>query len=191
MYMATKDPRSPRTPRKFRWTRAHLTRLPDDGNRYEVLDGELLVTPQAAGWHQEIAVRLIVALHPYCLAHGAGSTLGPGAVVFGKNELQPDVLVVPGKIRPASMRTWTDFPNPTLVIEITSPGSERHDLIKKRDAYLHIGIPEYWVVDVVKRHVLVFHPGSDASVVVTDTLHWKPVTHAPALEIDVRALLED
>jgi Uma2 family endonuclease len=191
MYMATKDPRSPRTPRKIRWTRAHLASLPDDGNRYEVLDGQLLVTPQARFRHQRIALRLSTAVERYCEAHGVGVVVGPGAVVFDNNELQPDLQVIPGPGPAALDPEWTDLPLPILVVEVLSSGSRRHDLVTKREAYLRIGIPEYWVVDVVKRHVLVCRPGSDASVVVTDTLRWKPVPHAPALAIDVRALLED
>lgn len=190
MYMATEIPRTQRAPRKFRWTRAHLTRLPDDGNRYEVLDGELLVTPQARPGHQEIAVRLIMALRPYCGAHQLGTALGPGAVVFDDNELQPDVIVVPLKVGPSN-NTWVGLPIPRLVVEVLSPGSERHDLVKKRDAYLRIGIPEYWVVDLDRLRVLVFRTGSDEPHAVTDTVRWQPVPDAPALEINITALLNE
>jgi Uma2 family endonuclease len=101
------------------WTRADLARLPDDGNRYEVLDGELLVTPQASVSHQRIAIELSMALEQYCARHSIGFVVGPGAVPFGKNELQPDVQVIPGPPPPAKTK-WTALPLPLLVVEILS-----------------------------------------------------------------------
>ncbi len=73
MHMAT------RSPRTRRWTRADLERLPDDGNRYEVLNGNLFVTPQAAFDHQDIAGALLVALRTYCAQHEIGIVVGPGS----------------------------------------------------------------------------------------------------------------
>src|SRR6185369_2826864 len=97
MVMAS-TPRAPRSPRRTParprirpWTRADLARLPDDGNRYEVLDGALLVTPQASLPHQRVAFRLAVAIDAYTARHGVAHVVGPGAVPFGANELQPDV----------------------------------------------------------------------------------------------------
>jgi Uma2 family endonuclease len=72
-----------------RWTRADLQDLPDDGNRYEVLDGALLVTPMASFDHQYVVSRLFGALTAYCEEHRLGRVVTPGAVVFGGNELQP------------------------------------------------------------------------------------------------------
>jgi Uma2 family endonuclease len=190
MYMATKAAQSPRKPRPFRWTRAHLTRLPDDGNRYEVLDGALLVTPQAGPPHQVIAARLTIEFGNYFEAAGRGLVVGPGAVVFEGNELQPDVLLIPVLDRNTTAARWEDFPLPMLVIEVLSPGSHRHDLVKKRDAYLRIGIPEYWVVDPDERCVLVFRPEPDshAPTRVTDSRRWQPWADVPPLEIGVKKL---
>ena len=183
MHMA---PRATRSPRTRAWTRADLARLPDDGNRYEVLDGALLVTPQAAFGHQEIATRLVVALSAYCTAHGIGVVVAPGAVPHDQSELQPDVQVIPG--RPPRGATWTSLPRPILVIEVLSDSTSRRDLGIKRDAYLRWGIPEYWAVDLEARRVHVFRPAGGEGEVVEHTLLWHPVpAHAP-FELRLAAL---
>lgn len=68
------------------WTRAELDRLPNDGNRYEVLDGVLFVTPQASRDHQRVATALVVLLGRYVDPLGTAYVVGPGAVPFGTNE---------------------------------------------------------------------------------------------------------
>lgn len=140
MQMATS---SPRKRRRFHWTRAHLERLPDDGNRYEVLEGELLVTPQAGMAHQRISAILAAKLDAYGQQHAIGVVFASGAVVFGENELLPDVQVIPMTEREARVGDWKTSPTSLLAIEIVSPGSERMDRGKKRAAYLGLGIGEY------------------------------------------------
>src|SRR5258708_4677710 len=111
--------------------RADLLRRPDDGNRYEVLDGKLLVTPQASYPHQAIAAELIARLRPYGVRHQIGAVVGPGAVIMGPNELQPDVQVIPGN--PANLSPkWERHPKPILVVEILSATTKRRDLVDKR-----------------------------------------------------------
>jgi Uma2 family endonuclease len=171
-----------------RWTRADLARLPDDGNRYEVLDGELLVTPQASVSHQRIATDLVVALAPYCARHFIGFVVGPGAVQFGKNELQADVQVIPGP-RPAAKTKWGDLPLPLLVVEILSESTSRRELGVKLEAYLRLGVPTYWVVDGEERQVTVCSPAPADSLVVTDVLRWQPRDGVAALEIPLTDLL--
>ena len=171
-----------------RWRRADLERLPNDGNRYEVLDGELFVTPQAATRHQRIAFLLMHLLEPWCAEHGVGYLVGPGAVVFGKNELQPDVQVIPGP-EVQGDESWEDCPPPILVVEVLSDSTARRDLGKKRDAYLRIDIPTYWIVDPKQRHVLVWTPASVEPIIVTDVLRWQPRTDLPALEIPLEKFL--
>jgi Uma2 family endonuclease len=171
-----------------RWTRDELERFPEDGNRYEVLDGELLVTPQAAPDHQVVAIRLATALYTYCSAFGVGLAVGPGAVVFGENELQPDIEVIPGdSYRPG--RKWSDFPPPILAVEVLSPaGAARgRDLDLKRKAYLRIGIPEYWVVDLYERCVHVWSAGREETI-VRDVLRWNPNPEVDTFEITANQL---
>ncbi len=174
-----------------RWTRADLARFPDDGNRYEVLDGELLVTPQAAPDHQGDAVELAFALGSYCRQRGIGAIASPGAVVFGKNELQPDLLVIPGIARAAGKK-WEELPLPVLVVEILSStwnSSRSRDLNVKRHAYLRLGIETYWVIDPPNRCVHVWTQGAKQEVVVTDVLRWQPNPEIAPFEITVGELI--
>jgi Uma2 family endonuclease len=168
------------------WTRADLERLPDDGNRYEVLDGVLLVTPQANVPHQRIGGDLFFELERYCRQHGVGKVFAPGAVPRGKSELQPDVMVVPGPIPPDTEK-WEQLRLALLVVEVLSESTRGRDLGVKRDAYLRWRIPEYWVVDRHARTVTVVRPDAEDAV-VSDVLHWQPRAELPPLQIDLSAL---
>lgn len=181
--------RAPRLHRVRPWTRADLARLPDDGNRYEVLDGALLVTPQAAFSHQEVATRVLMALRAYCAHHGVGIVVGPGAIPHGASELQPDVQVVAGA--PALRSQWSELSTPLLVVEVLSDSTRRRDLGIKRDAYIAWGIPEYWVVDLDERSVRVWRVGEPAVAVITEMLRWQPLAVLPAFELELRALFAD
>ncbi|MEX2181732.1 MAG: Uma2 family endonuclease [Gemmatimonadaceae bacterium] len=168
------------------WTRKDLERLPDDGNRYEVLDGALLVTPLADARHQGTATDLTIRLGSYAANYGIGRVYSPGAIPHGTSELQPDLLIVLTAAIPASGK-WENLPTPALVVEILSPSMRRRDLFLKREAYLRWGIPEYWIVDVDERHVTIVRAGhSDETV--TDTLHWQPQPEVPALVIKLDEL---
>ena len=163
------------------WTRAELQRLPDDGNRYEVLDGELLVTPLPAGPHQRAAVRLTVWVSTYCDRHGIGFVVAPGPVPHGDNELQPDIAIFLDPTVPFEAN-WDRYPLASLVVEVLSPSTRRRDLGSKRAAYLRWGIPEYWIVDTEQRQITVVRPDRDDER-VTETLRWQPRPEVPALEI--------
>lgn len=174
--------------RTHRWTRADLERLPDDGNRYEVLDGELFVTPLPSPPHQVIALRIMTRLQPYLDRYHLGTVVGPGAVVFGSNELQPDVVVFP--VRAAAVpRTWSRLPRPTLVVEVLSPTTRLRDLDRKRRAYQRRRIPDYWVIDAAERRALWWRAGSRDPVVVRDALEWQPRADIEPLVIELRDVL--
>jgi Uma2 family endonuclease len=170
------------------WTSADLERLPDDGNRYEVLDGELFVTPQAAYGHQHVAFAIARMLFDHCRAHGIGEVVGPGAVVWEKNELQPDVVVIPGLHPPRRGTSWKNLPLPILVAEVVSDSTQWRDRGRKRDAYLRLKIPTYWIIDTDARSVEVCSPASRATTVVTDVLQWKPPGDAPILELPLASI---
>ena len=165
------------------WTRADLERFPDDGNRYEVLDGKLLVTPLPSIPHQGVATNLIYAIKGYCVQHSAGLVAAPGAVPNGDSELQPDIVVVLG-VGMHDVAEWDQLPRPALVVEILSPSTQRYDERVKRDAYMRWGVAEYWIVDIEKREITLVRPGRDDERVV-DTLRWHPRPEIPALEITI------
>jgi Uma2 family endonuclease len=129
-----------------RYTIADLENFPEDGNRYELLDGVLLVTPQANLRHQTVASLLMQELAKHVGA--AAWVLGPAAVEQGDaTHLEPDVLVFPRRFSPDLK--WRDVDDHWLVIEILSRSSRIYDRDFKRDAYLAIGAREVWIVDPV------------------------------------------
>lgn len=171
-----------------RWTRADLLSLPDDGNRYEVLDGRLFVTPLPSPAHQQIAVALMLRLEPYVARHGLGFVVGPGAVVFGEDEVEPDVVVFPGS-RPALKAKWDQLPCPSLVVEVLSMTTRRRDLNDKRKAYQRLRIEDYWIVDPFDRRALCWSPTDGDPRVVTDTLDWRPSALTEAFTIALEHIL--
>ena len=170
-----------------RWTRADLVRLPDDGNRYEVLDGKLFVTPLPSPRHQIIADRLMDALKPYLRDHRLGTAFGPGAVTFGDNELQPDVVVF--DVMPErAPDSWDQLSHPRLVVEVLSATTRRRDLHDKRAAYQQLGIPEYWALDRFERCALCWTPSRMEPLVERTALRWQPLPDLDPLVIDLAAV---
>src|SRR2546428_4580847 len=121
--------------------------LPDDGNRYEVVYGELLVTPAPRPWHEIVVQRLISELDQYLRRHPVGIVLGSRADISWTPDtlVQPDVFVVP--IHEARTLDWTKYKGLLLVAEVLSPSSARSDRFLKRRRYQEAGVPLYWIVD--------------------------------------------
>ena len=123
-----------------------LEQFPDDGNRYELLDGVLLVTPAPAAIHQLIASRMHVALAKALQDSGHAHVVGPGAVVRKPNtQLQPDILVYPSRFSP--LTDWPKISGHWLAVEVLSRSSRIYDREFKRDAYFALGVQQVWLVD--------------------------------------------
>lgn len=120
-----------------------LEQLPDDGHRYELLDGTLLVGPAPAWSHQEVEGELFVRLRGLC-PHDLRVLAAPFAVQLDHwTELQPDILVA----RYADF-TWKNLPvAPLLAVEVLSPSTKLVDLNLKRAAYERYGVSSYWMLD--------------------------------------------
>ena len=157
-----------------------LERFPNDGNRYELLDGVLLVTPAPGTPHQLIVSRILSVLLPAVQDPGHAFVLAPGVVTFAPGtQLEPDILVAPARF-PVSER-WSDLREYWLAVEVYSRSSRIYDHDFKRDNYLKLGVKEVWLVDRAARSVEVSRePGS--SVIVTDVVVWQP----PHLDVEVR-----
>lgn len=176
-------------PTHARWTLAELDRLPDDGNRYEVVRGELFVTPAPSYAHESIASELHEILQPYVRAHGLGKIQRPRAVFrYSGSEVEPDLIVRPAAGR--LPRSWQLAPKPLLIVEVLSGSTRRRDHIQKRTFYMDAGIPWYWIVDGEERTVRVVQPDAD-DLVVSDRFEWQPVDGAEPLTVDVRALFRE
>ena len=124
------------------WTADMARRLPDDGNRYEVVYGELLVTPAPRLWHQTLVLRLAAALQAYLEQHpGLGiAFVSPADISWADDVLlQPDVFVAP--VEQARGLDWRGIRDLLLVAEVLSPSTPRHDRFTKRRRYQEAGVP--------------------------------------------------
>lgn len=176
-----------------RWTETEFYRARDaapPGERWELVDGEVLVTSSPHWTHQRIVVRLTVLLDAYVRAHALGEvfpspldvTLEPGLV------LQPDVLVVP----PGELRRRSDIVRHLLLaIEAVSPSSARHDRVTKRPRYQRNRVPEYWVVDDTSQTIERWRPDDDRPELLPEQLVWHPPGAAEPFVLDVVRFFED
>lgn len=169
------------------WTRADIDRMPEDGNRYEVVDGALFVTPPPSIGHERLHQAIARALVPYIERHELGELFnGHPVVILGNSHVEPDLIVSPTKFpRPES---WEEMPRPILVVEILSPTSMRRDVVGKRALYQREGLPDYWIVDGQARIVRVITPTDEREE--SETLRWHPANAPAAFDIDLRALFD-
>ncbi len=145
-------------------TRADLDALrpPEGSERYELLDGAIIVTPGPGRWHQAVVVELTVLLRsnrpdglviktaPFDVALAEDTVLQPDLLVAGRDDL-----------------TAKDLPTaPLLAVEVLSPSTRRIDLLLKRDRFAAAGVPSYWIIDpdVPSVTVLELHDGAYRAV---------------------------
>ena len=147
-----------------RWTSSDLELMPDDGKRYEIVDGELYVSKQPHWHHQATCGRIFAVLDAWSVATGLGeASLAPGVTFADDDDVAPDVVWASaqrlamalddrGKLRTA----------PELAVEVLSPGllNERRDREAKLKLYARRGVDEYWIVDWRLRAVDVFRRDS-------------------------------
>ena len=170
-----------------RWTRADLDRMPEDGNTYEVIRGELFVTPPPGYPHQEVASRLNKLLVPYLLRHDLGDVHFPrSVVVFEGGQAEPDLMVLPPATK---IDRWERMPAPLLVVEILSRTTARRDRIAKRSYYLDAGVAQYWIVDREARSITIVRRDRSDEV-VTDRLRWEPIAGIEALAIELSKVFD-
>ena len=126
-----------------------VQQLPDDGNRYEAIEGELYVTPAPTLRHQRISRRLFLALHELLGDPGHGELFyAPTGVEFPATEegVQPDLVFVSNERRGILTDRWIRGA-PDLVIEILSPTTAHRDRGVKRKLYERQGVEQYWIAD--------------------------------------------
>lgn len=156
------------------YTAEMVRALPDDGNRYESVHGELLVTPAPRPWHQIVLGRLHMALARYLEDHPVGIVLtSPADISWSEDTLvQPDLFVA----RTDEVRTlaWKEIRTLLLVVEILSPTTSRADRFTKRRLYQEVGVPLYWVLDPEANLVEVWTPGATLPSVERERLEWGP-----------------
>ncbi len=156
------------------WTADMVRALPEDGNRYEVVYGELLVTPAPRPWHEVLVTRLIHSLGSYLQRERVGIVLGSRADISWSEDVlvQPDVFVV--DIAQARTLDWARFQRLLLIAEVLSPSSARSDRFLKRRRYQEAGVPAYWIVDGDTRDVEVWTPDMRFPTIERERLVWHP-----------------
>lgn len=172
------------------WTVEMLDELPDNGNRYELIDGALFVTPAPSDVHQRVvlvlAARLETYLRPTTVAR---AMISPSDVRRGdrlRNRVQPDVFavkLVDGK-RPAYPFSFTDI---LLAVEVVSPSNPRYDYQTKRELYPEHGVPEYWIVDHAAQTLVRWRSAADPGELLVQSVDWQP----SGVECPLRIVLGD
>jgi Uma2 family endonuclease len=148
-----------------------LERFPNDGNRYELLDGVLLVTPAPTTAHQAIANRIQSRLTAAIQWTGAGHVVGPGVLVRVPNtQLQPDILVFPATYEPDT--DWRRIAAHWIAVEVLSRSSKIYDREFKKDAYFALGVQQVWLVDRWTKTVEVWRSPTSKKI-ARDTLRWR------------------
>ena len=155
-----------------RYTVNEIASWPDDGNRYELLDGFLLVTPSPGSPHQVVATRIAGFLMTCLRDQPDVHVAAPGAIIVRpKTELQPDVLVFRA---PGRLPKWEKVRDHLLAIEVQSRSTKVYDADHKRPAYLKLGVAEVWRVSPDERAIYVARKG------IAERRHLKPFTWRPA-----------
>ena len=167
------------------YTAEMVRALPEDGNRYETVRGELFVTPAPQAWHQIVLVRLSQALGRYVAANPVGQLLySPADISWGPDILvQPDLFVVPwDEIRPLA---WERIKHLLLVVEILSATTARADRFSKRRLYQEVRVPAYWIVDADEHLVEVWTPDAVMPTVERERVEWRPAGAADLFVLSV------
>jgi Uma2 family endonuclease len=165
-----------------------LDQLPDDGNRYEVVYGELLATPAPRWSHQELVARLFRIVDRYLGRFPFGHlVMSPADVRWGQDTgVQPDLFVVPKAV--ARTMDWRQIRELLLVIEVLSPSTRRADRFTKRRRYQEARVPVYWIVDPDAQAIEVWTPEAAFPTIQKATVVWAPDEAGEILEIDVPEL---
>ena len=170
-----------------RWTEAEFYSARESappGERWELVDGEVLVTPSPHWSHQRIVGAIYALIRAYVREQGVGEAfvspldvkLEPGIV------LQPDALVVPsGEL----VRHSDIVQRLLLAVEVGSPGSARHDRVTKRPRYQRNRVPEYWIIDPVSQTIERWRPDDDRPELVAERLVWTPQGATAPFELDI------
>ena len=172
-----------------RWTAAMVRTLPDDGKRYESVDGELLVTPAPVRRHQRMVGHLFRLLADYVEQAGLGEVLcSPADIEAGERTLvQPDLFVVPLAAGRAA-DDWVEVRELLLAVEVLSPSTARADRHLKRRLYQREGVPECWIVDLDARLIERWCPGDERAELLADEVLWQPDAGVPPLLIELTLL---
>ena len=160
-----------------------LEAMPEDGNRYEVIEGELFVSCAPGLTHQQISMNITFLIRSYLESHPIGLVFAtPGLILTELSGVIPDVVFFRHERSEEIVSGERLTGAPDLVVEILSPGAEniRRDRIAKRQLYARHGVAEYWMVDPEKRALEVY-PLQSGSLELVATLKDDDELNSPYL----------
>jgi len=167
-----------------RFTSADLESFPDDGKRYEIIDGELYVSKQLHFYHQRVCSRILLKLEQWSQQSGDGeAVIAPGLVLADDDDVAPDVVWVSSRRMATTLGDDGKFhAAPELIVEVLSPGAanEKRDRDAKLKLYSRRGVDEYWIMDWRRRSVEVFRR-KNARLILTTTLRDSDILTTPLL----------
>lgn len=173
-----------------RWTAREVRQLITDAPlatpRYELVDGDLLVTPSPSPQHQNAVRLLLVALSAYLDSDPVGQPLSsPSDIELEPEDVrQPDVFVMPRDEWRRVIRQGYPARELLLAVEVLSPSNARDDRVRKRPGYQQ-HVSEYWIVDLEARLIERWRPGDDRPEILTERLTWHPNGARVAMTIEL------
>jgi Uma2 family endonuclease len=171
-----------------RYTATEVLAFPDDGMRYELIGGELIVSPPPVPRHQVVIGRLHSLLRGYLdpLGFGDAVLLGPAGISWDEDTLvEPDLLVVtPDQVT----NDWRTYRHLILAVEVISHSSRRTDRLAKRRLYQANQVETYWIVDHEAGLVEVWNPNDARPEIVSDALTWRALPDGEENRIDLPQL---
>jgi Uma2 family endonuclease len=174
------------------WTVEAINAIPEDGNRYEVIDGELFVTPAPTWSHQRVSAKLFAAIFTYAGTLGLDAMYAPASVTFTNGtEVQPDIFVIPRLPSGLSPESFADIGRLVLAVEVLSLRTARVDRTGKLSLYQRENVPEYWIVDSSARTIERWRPESIEPEILRDSITWQPILSCDLLTIDLIALFHE
>ncbi|HEY7028727.1 MAG TPA: Uma2 family endonuclease [Gemmatimonadales bacterium] len=173
------------------WTAAKVRALPTDGQRYEVVNGRLLVTPAPGLLHQRAVLALALLLTEFVTRHRLGEVMiSPADIQFSDRDLvQPDIFVVP-MVEGRRPREWSEIRTLSLAIEVLSRSTARADRWTKRALYQGAGVTEYWILDLDARVVERWRPSDERPEILSGRIEWKTPQADDPLVIDLEAFFD-
>jgi Uma2 family endonuclease len=163
--------------------------LPDDGKRYECIDGELLVTPSQQYVHQFAIQYMYNALREFVSREQVGELMWSPADIELETgtTVAPDLFVIRAMPGMKRIRDWPDIAGLRLAVEVLSPSTARYDRGIKRLFYQRAEVEEYWIVDLDARLVERWQSAATRPEILRDRLAWAPAGASTVVEIDLLA----
>lgn len=179
------------------WTVDQVAELQQESRhwpRYELIDGELLVTLAPTFEHQLALTEFMFILDRYIEENRLGTMLASPSDIrlLPQSIVQPDLFIVPRPVGPRADRQpqWSDVKALLLAIEILSPDTAAADRIQKRELYMEAGVSDYWIVDLDGRIVEQWSPRSVTPTFSRDVLTWQPPGTTAPLTIELEPLFQ-